>query len=306
VTKRSLQKYAILSVLLAMVGGMTVLVSYSVTLYRLFCAVTGAGGTTARVAANTATQSARTVNVSFTTDVASNLPWRFRPMQKQVTLHLGEDTVVYFEAENLSDADIVGHATFNVTPDKAGIYFKKIQCFCFTEERLEAHHKVEMPVDFFVDPGLGHDPNTQDVSDITLAYTFFRSDKPQGATDLARFEGAPPDPVAGGKIFAADCSACHTLDHAKIGPALGGVIGRTAGTVPGYPYSKALAGSGIVWTAQTLETWLSGPRRMVPGALMPMDLPDPASRAAVIAYLQQESPQKGAQGTAPADARPPG
>ena len=130
----SIRKYGILAALLLAIGGMTVLVSYSVTLYRLFCQVTGAGGTTRRVAADDAKPTDRIVTVRFNTNVAPGLPWRFRPVQNQVKLRLGEDTLVFFEAENLSDHDIVGHATFNVTPDKAGIYFKKIECFCFTEE----------------------------------------------------------------------------------------------------------------------------------------------------------------------------
>ncbi len=281
-----IRKYAIVAGLLSMVGVMVVGVSYSVTLYRLFCQATGAGGLTRRVTADNAAVSSRLVTVSFNTNVAPNLPWVFRPMQDHVTLHLGADTVVFFEAENTSNEDIVGHATFNVTPNKAGIYFKKIQCFCFTEERLGAHQKVEMPVDFFVDPGLGTDKSTQDVDNITLSYTFFRSEKPKGATDLARFENAPPDPVAGSKIFAAQCSACHNLDTAKIGPPLRTVIGRHAGSIAHYPYSQALASSNITWSPATLGPWLKNPRQDVPGALMPMSVPDPATRRDVIAYLQ--------------------
>ena len=294
--KIDVRKYGILAGLLLAVGGMTVLVSYSVTLYRLFCQATGAGGTTARVASDTAARSERTVTVFFNTDTAPNLPWRFRPMQDRVKLHLGEDTVVFFEAENLSDQDIVGHATFNVTPDKSGIYFKKIQCFCFNEEKLGAHQKVEMPVDFFVDPRLGTDPATQDVRDITLSYTFFRSVQPKGAEDLARFVHAAADPKAGEKIFAAQCSGCHELNAAKVGPPLAGVYGRKAGSVPGYPYSAALAGAGTVWTADTLDKWLAGPQAYLPGAAMPMAVADPASRAAIIAYLKGESGERGAQG----------
>ena len=299
------RKYGILTGLLLAIGGMTVLVSYSVTLYRLFCQVTGAGGTTRRVTADDATVSDRVVTVSFNTNVAPGLPWRFRPVQNRVTLRLGADTVVFFEAENLSDHDIVGHATFNVTPDKAGIYFKKIECFCFTEERLNAHQKVEMPVDFFVDPKLGTDPSTGDVHDIMLSYTFFRSEQPKGAADLSRFVDAAPDPVAGGKLFVAQCSACHEMNRAKIGPPLGGVVGRRAGSVAGYPYSAALANSGIVWSGDTLQKWLAGPRDDVPGALMPMAVPDAAARRDITAYLEQESRQQGAA-AGPTPERSPG
>ncbi len=140
-------------------GTMTVLVSYSETFYRLFCAATGYNGATQRAASDDAKVSARTVTVRFTTNVAPGLPWRFVPAQREVTLHLGQDTLAFFDATNLSDQAYVAHATFNVTPDKTGLYFKKIQCFCFTEERLGPHQSVEMPVDFFVDPGLGTDPS---------------------------------------------------------------------------------------------------------------------------------------------------
>jgi cytochrome c oxidase assembly protein Cox11 len=262
---------------------MTGAVSYSVTLYRLFCSVTGAGGTTQRVAADTAQASTRSITVLFNTDVAPGLPWRFRPLQSRVTVHLGEQVPVFFEAENTSDQDIVGHATFNVTPDKAGLYFKKIECFCFTEERLGAHQTVQMPVEFYVDPAIAANAGTEDVDQITLSYTFFRSSRPDGAEDLARFNG--PDSGRGERLFAVQCAACHALSTAKVGPPLGGVVGRASGSVPDYPYTAALKGAGIVWSATTLDRWLSGPRAMVPGVAMPMAVTDPAARRDIIAYL---------------------
>ncbi len=262
---------------------MTTAVSYSVTLYRLFCNVTGAGGTTQRVEADTAAASAQTVTVFFNTDVSPGLPWRFRPVQRQVTVHLGEQTPVFFEAENLSDEDIVGHATFNVTPDKAGLYFKKIECFCFTEERLGAHQTVQMPVEFYVDPEIATQPGTADVRQITLSYTFFRSMKPNGAEDLARFNS--PDPARGERLFASQCAACHEMTKTKVGPPLGGVVGRAAGAAPGYPYTAALKHADVIWSAATLDRWLSGPREMVPGVAMPMAVSDPAARRDIIAYL---------------------
>jgi cytochrome c oxidase assembly protein subunit 11 len=278
--------WATLLGLLAAVAIMVTLVSFSVTLYRLFCSATGALGTTQRAAADTAAESARVVTVKFITSVAPGLPWRFRPVQEQVRVRLGQDTLVVFEAENLSDHPIVGHATFNVSPGKSGKYFKKIECFCFTEERLDPHQKVEMPVDFFVDPRLGTDRNTNDITEIDLSYEFFQSRRPAGAQDLARFEAAPPDPVAGRKIFATACAECHELDRSKIGPPLAGVFNRKAGAVPGYPYSAALARSGIIWSATNLDKWLAGPRAFVPGAGMPMGLPDALRRRDVIAYLK--------------------
>jgi cytochrome c oxidase assembly protein Cox11 len=284
-TKRA-RVFATVAALCAVLAIMAGITSYSVTLYRMFCAFTGANGTTQRVAANDAAQTDRTVTVFFDTSVSPALPWKFAPVQRSVKLHLGQDALVFFTAENDSDQDLVGHATFNVTPEKAGLYFKKIQCFCFNEERLAAHQKVEMPVDFFVDPRLATDPNTEDVHEITLSYTFFHSLKPAGAIDLARFASAPADAAAGRKLFAEQCSACHALDKSKIGPALGGVVGRQAGVFAGYPYSAALARSGVVWTAENLDKWLADPAVFVPGAQMPMRVTDAMQRRDVIAYLQ--------------------
>jgi len=146
-----------------------------------------------------------------------------------------------------------------------------------------------MPVDFFVDPGLGTDPNTKDVDNITLSYTFFVSKQPEGAQDLARFVDAKPNAVDGEKIFATRCAECHALDKNIFGPALGGIVGRAAGSAPAYPYSKALMQSGIVWNAATLDKWLAGPQQDLPGALMPFSLTDPTARQDVIAYLEAQS-----------------
>ncbi len=269
---------------------MTTLVSYSVTLYRLFCSVTGAGGYTQRATADHATKSARVVNVFFNTNVAPGLPWRFVPVQRSVNVHLGQNTLVFFTAENASDRPIVGHATFNVAPSEVGLYFKKIQCFCFTEERLGPHQKVEMPVDFFVDPRMAKDPVLTDTNNITLSYTFFESKNPEGAQNLARFDKEPPNPAAGREIFATTCSACHAVDRNKVGPMLEGVVGRTAGTVPGYPYSAALTRAGTVWNAATLDKWLADPQAFIAGAQMPFHLPDPLRRRDVIAYLATLKP----------------
>ena len=281
-----LRKWTTVCGLLAAIGVMLTLVSYSVTLYRLFCEVTGAGGTTQRVASDDAEHSAKTITVYFDTNVAPGMPWRFRPLQRSVVVHLGDETPVFFEAENVSDRAIVGHATFNVTPDRAGPYFKKTECFCFTEESLGAHQTVQMPVVFFVDPKFGTDADTRDVHSITLSYTFFESLRPDGAEDLARFDSGKPDPALGEKLFAAQCSGCHELNSARIGPPLATVFGRVAGTVPGYPYSQALAKSGITWTEATLDKWLAGPQADVPGALMPMAVANPVARRDIIAWLR--------------------
>jgi len=284
---------------LVAIGIMCVLVAYSPTLYRMFCAATGLAGTTQRVAADTAKISKQTITVAFDTNVAPGLPWRFTPDQDAVTVHLGEQRLVYFTAENLSNQPIVGHATFNVTPQRSGIYFNKIQCFCFTEERLDAHEKVHMPVVFYVDPGFGKDPDMSDISQLTLGYTFFRSADPQNAKDLSRFLATnPPDPVEGRDIFNEQCRACHELDVNKYGPRLRGVFGRRAGTAPGYDYSPALRSAGLTWSTDNLNRWLQGPKKFIPGVKMPVSVPDPIARRDIVAYLQQESAQQAGGGKA--------
>ena len=111
------------------------------------------------------------ITVSFDTNVAPGLPWRFEPAQGEVKVHLGEQRLVFFTAENVSDQAIVGHATFNVTPEQSGAYFNKIQCFCFDDERLEPHQKVDMPVVFFVAPALASDPDLGGLNAITSPFS---------------------------------------------------------------------------------------------------------------------------------------
>lgn len=269
---------------------MTTLVAYSVPLYRLFCAATGFAGTTQRTLLDTSKVLPRTVTVRFNSEVADHLPWQFTPVQNEVKVHLGEEKLVFFRAKNLTDHAIIGHATFNITPVKAATYFKKIQCFCFSDERLDAGASVEMPVDFFVDPAMAKDANAADVDTITLSYTFFPAAKPKDPEDLSRFDpDAPPDPARGKQLFAERCAACHALDRNGVGPMLAGVMGRRAAAASGYAYSSALRGSGITWSAATLDHWLAGPRRFVPGAKMPVRVLDANARRDIIAYLAQES-----------------
>lgn len=289
-TERRWKNIKVLAGLLCLMGIMVTLVSYSVPLYRLFCAATGFGGTTQRVLADTAAVSKRMVTVRFNTAVAPQLPWRFEPVQHEVRVHLGQETLVFFRAQNLSNEPIVGHATFNVTPDKTGPYFNKIQCFCFSDERLNPGETVEMPVDFYVDPALDKDPNARDVDTITLSYTFFRSADPQNIENLSRFDpDAPPDPKRGAKLFAERCSACHSLDKNEVGPRLGGVFDRVAGTAAGYAYSTALKQSGLHWTQENLDRWLTDPRGFIAGAKMPVRVIEANTRRDIIAYLAAES-----------------
>jgi len=279
---------------MALLLASTTLVVFSVPLYRLFCAATGAGGTVRQSAASESQGSERTITIRFSTDVAPGLAWRFEPRQKEVTVRLGEQALAYFRAQNLSDHQIVGHATYNVTPTKVGIYFNKIQCFCFTEEALDAGQMVDMPVVFFVDPTIARDPNTSEVTTITLAYTFFASANPSDALNLSRFKtsyanAGNPDAASGKQIFARRCSGCHEIGRDKIGPRLGDVLGRSAGTVPGYPYSTALQRSGIIWSDKTLDQWLTNPQGFLPGTKMPIRLASPAERRDVIEFLRTSS-----------------
>jgi cytochrome c oxidase assembly protein subunit 11 len=179
------RKQATLAGLLVVVAGMLGLVSYSETLYRLFCQETGFGGTT-RVAQGPASRVLdRVVTVRFNADTAPDLPWTFRPAQKEISVRLGERALAFFTATNHSSRAVTGQATYNVTPSKAGPYFNKIQCFCFDEQTLQAGQTVEMPVSFFVDPDIAADRNTGDVGAIILSYTFFRA-ADDGKADIKR------------------------------------------------------------------------------------------------------------------------
>jgi len=157
----------------AVVVGMVGMSYAAVPIYRAFCQVTGWGGTTQRSEGPASVTLAREITIRFDATTDPNLPWRFRPEQVSQTLHVGETGLAFYEAANKADRPVTGRATFNVTPSKAGVYFKKIECFCFTEQTLAAGEKVSMPVSYFIDPKIADDPNLDDVHTITLAYTFF-------------------------------------------------------------------------------------------------------------------------------------
>ena len=147
----------------------------AVPLYRVFCQVTGFDGTTMRVSeAQAATVQAidKTVVIRFDAN-QRGLPWEFKPERPTDTVSIGARDMSIFIAKNLSSVPMTGTATFNVTPALAGKYFNKIQCFCFTEQRLEAGQEVRMPVLYYVDPKILTDPDTKDIQEITLSYTFY-------------------------------------------------------------------------------------------------------------------------------------
>ena len=147
----------------------------AIPLYRVFCAVTGFGGTPQIGPETSHSVSNRTVTVRFNADVNPNLPWRFAPEQQQVTLKLGEQQVAFYTARNNAAVPVSGIAIYNVTPEKIGRYFHKTACFCFNEQTLAPGQEMQLPVSFWVDPALATDPSTADVTTITLSYTFFRS-----------------------------------------------------------------------------------------------------------------------------------
>ena len=166
-------------VLFGVVAGMTGLAFASVPLYQLFCQVTGFGGTpqVGLSEENGPVVSDRRITVRFDANVSPSLPWRFKPEQREVNVKIGESSLAVYEAANLGERPITGHATFNVTPYKAAQYFVKVACFCFDDQTLEAGQRVDMPVSFYVDPEILNDVNTRDVKTITLSYTFFRSEQ---------------------------------------------------------------------------------------------------------------------------------
>jgi cytochrome c oxidase assembly protein subunit 11 len=141
-------------------------------IYRTFCSLTGFGGTPLRAERAPGAIAGR-VAVRFDANVHPGLPWRFEPEQTRVEIKPGAQTKIFYRAQNLSARAWTGQAAYNVSPDQAGKYFKKIQCFCFTEQTLKPGEKVDMPVVFFVDPKIKDDPDTSDIDEITLSYTFY-------------------------------------------------------------------------------------------------------------------------------------
>lgn len=149
----------------------------AVPLYQMFCQVTGYGGTTQRVEQMSDVILDKTIKVRFDANVSGGLPWDFKPVQREVTVRIGETTIINYEAHNISDKPASGRATFNVSPGLTGSYFNKVQCFCFTDTTLAAGETMEMPVMFFVDPDIVKDKDLQGLTTITLSYTFFPLDK---------------------------------------------------------------------------------------------------------------------------------
>ena len=171
---------ALLMVLL--VCGMTGLAFAAVPLYRVFCEATGFAGTPQRAEGGRAPgATGHMISIRFDANTSPSLPWRFRPVDTHREVAIGARNIALFEAQNLAARAVTGQATFNVTPSQAGRYFTKIQCFCFTEQRLAPGQDVQMPVVFYVDPAILNDPDTRDISEITLSYTFYPVDQAAAA-----------------------------------------------------------------------------------------------------------------------------
>ena len=162
--------------IITFIGMLMLSLSYAaVPLYDIFCRVTGFGGTTQIASSAPGSTGHPNIKIRFESNITDSLNWDFYSKTKTVKIPMGEEKTIYYFAKNLSDEPIVGTATFNVTPAKAGQYFMKIDCFCFVEQLLNPGESMNMPVTFFIDPDLYKDENVQEVNEITLSYTFMKS-----------------------------------------------------------------------------------------------------------------------------------
>ncbi|MGV1013594.1 MAG: cytochrome c oxidase assembly protein [Methyloceanibacter sp.] len=174
-------------VALSCVGLVAVMVGLSfaaVPLYRLFCQVTGYGGTPQRAEKAPDEVLDQTIRVRFDAHVDRALPWSFKPVERVIEVKIGETALAFFKASNNSSAPVTGTAIFNVSPEQAARYFAKIECFCFKQQTLAAGESMEMPVSFFIDPKLVEDEDTKNLYEITLSYTFYPDQDPGVAAVL--------------------------------------------------------------------------------------------------------------------------
>lgn len=171
---------------LAVVTLMGSLAWASVPLYNVFCNVTGFGGTPNTAEAGSDTVLDQTITVRFNSNVDKDLPWQFKPVEREMELRIGETGLAFYEATNLSDVPVAGQASYNVTPFDAGYFFNKIECFCFTEQVLQPGETVLMPVSFYIDPEIVTDRDAKYIHRITLSYTFHHLDLPQEQAALAK------------------------------------------------------------------------------------------------------------------------
>ncbi|MXU66852.1 cytochrome c oxidase assembly protein [Oceanomicrobium pacificus] len=177
--------------LLGVVAFMGAMSFAAVPFYDWFCRVTGYGGQTNTAAAESDEILDQEIRVRFDANVEKGMPWVFKPVQKEMTLRIGETGLAFYEASNPTDRPVAGTASFNVAPYSAGYFFTKIECFCFTEQVLEPGQSVMMPVTFYVDPEIVEDREAKRVHTITLSYTFHQTPLPE--TDISLAPGGESD-----------------------------------------------------------------------------------------------------------------
>jgi cytochrome c oxidase assembly protein subunit 11 len=167
------------ALLMAVLGVAMLALSFgSVPLYRIFCQQTGYGGTPHLANEGSKRVGQKLITVRYSATVHRDIPWAFKPLQLETTVRVGETGLAFYHVKNLSNIPFVGIATYSVTPTKAAMYFNKIRCFCFEDQHFGPNEQQDMPVQFFIDPAIEEDPNCQDVTTITLSYTFFHAKDP--------------------------------------------------------------------------------------------------------------------------------
>ena len=171
--RKQRQNQLIAAVCVAFFGGMVGMAYAAVPLYALFCQMTGYGGTTQRVEQYSDTVLDQTITIRFDANVSGGLPWRFEPAARDMTLQIGETAQAHYSATNVFARPTAGRASFNVTPERAGAFFNKVECFCFTDTTLKPGETLDMPVVFYVDPDIVDVPELRNLKTITLSYTFF-------------------------------------------------------------------------------------------------------------------------------------
>ena len=153
----------------------------SVPFYDWFCRVTGFGGVTAVARGDSEVILDKTIKIRFDASLDRGMPWDFKPVQREMTLRIGETGLAFYEAYNPTDRPVAGSASYNVAPFDAGGFFAKIDCFCFEKQVLQPGERVQMPVTFYVDPKIVEDRDAKYTKSITLSYTFYEIDLPQEA-----------------------------------------------------------------------------------------------------------------------------
>ncbi|MFB9983467.1 cytochrome c oxidase assembly protein [Mesorhizobium kowhaii] len=177
-------------VCLAFFGGMIGMAYAAVPLYKMFCQATGYGGTTRRATQQYANRVLdRDIVVRFDANIAG-VPWDFQPVDRSMTMKIGETVQAHYQATNKFDRPVTGRATFNVQPELAGPYFNKVECFCFTDTTLKPGETLDMPVVFYVDPDIVNVPELKDVKTITLSYTMFPVEKSKPVASSVPVQGS--------------------------------------------------------------------------------------------------------------------